>query len=788
MAFEKPREILQRNTRANQPAATAVAAGTFYFVTDELVMERSSGSAWESVTVAGGGGSGITELTGDVTAGPGSGSQVATLANTAVAAGTYGDATHVAQVTVDAKGRLTAATSVAITFPPDTGITQLTGDVTAGPGSGSQAATLANSGVTAASYGSATDVATFTVDAKGRLTAAATTPITGLLSGLTAPRVPFASSATALTDDAAFTWDNTDKQIVVAANGQTLDSAFQAQIHIGGDFNGGTLKGHGVLTADGYGAAPSFNFRSSLGTQASKTPVTANNVVLNFSAQAWDGSAFNTIGRFRFTADGTQSGTNHGGYFQILLTPLNSIAAAAEVLRVQGDYSFSLGPTPSTAAFRYDGANYKLTIATAGQALDAAPTGAKPQIHIGGDFDGVAAGIGAILADGYGAQGNITMRRANGTQASKTALADADIIFNFRSYGYSGATNGFQLGGIMRMVANGTQSSTNAGQDFLIALTSNGSISAPSERFRITSRGNATINTTAGAEPSTGTLGLFFGDGTVPSSLASNTAGLYANDVSGTVQLFAINEAGRSTQLTDAVTVTSTLTGTQNDFDFSGATFMRLAPASDLIITGFLAGFDGQQIVIYTNGAGNVYFTHLDTGSAAGNRLFNTVTVGPTPLVAAKGTAIYQYSGPLARWQLVYHNMGGTLNGTFSAGDFTGNGSMTWTVASGDVLVDAYTIVGRVMTWFFRYATTTVGGTLNNQLQKALPNSWGGANFQINVAMDGICYGEDNSTKTTVWLFNNGTAGLSFAKLAGGNWSAATDTTKISGSVQVILA
>ena len=52
--------------------------------------------------------------------------------------------------------------------------------------------------------------------------------------------------------------------------------------------------------------------------------------------------------------------------------------------------------------------------------------------------------------------------------------------------------------------------------------------------------------------PSTGTMGLFFEDGTAPSALGTNTAGVYANDVSGTVEMFAINEAGTSTQLTGA--------------------------------------------------------------------------------------------------------------------------------------------------------------------------------------------------------------------------------------------
>ena len=65
---------------------------------------------------------------------------IITLANVTLAAGTYGDATHVPQITFNSKGLITNASSVAITGSG--GITQLTGDVTAGPGSGSQVATL----------------------------------------------------------------------------------------------------------------------------------------------------------------------------------------------------------------------------------------------------------------------------------------------------------------------------------------------------------------------------------------------------------------------------------------------------------------------------------------------------------------------------------------------------------------------------------------------------------------------------------------------------------------------
>ncbi len=456
---------------------------------------------------------GITQLTGDVTAGPGSGSQVATLANTAVTPATYGDATHVGQFTVDAKGRITSASNVLIT---DTGITQLTGDATAGPGSGSQVLTLANSGVSANTYGSATTVPVFTVDVKGRVTAVTNTGITGLLSGLTSGRVPFASSATALSDDTAFQWDNTAK----------------------------TLK-----------------------------------------------------------------------------------------------------------------------------------------------------------------------------------------------------------------------------------LTT----------------GNLLVGATA---PTTGTLAIILGDGTVPATMASNTAGLYANDVSGTVQLFGINEAGSVAQLTDCAILTSTATGTANDFDITAAaggaqaTYVRLGNASDLTITGIVAGFNGQEVTFVHTGAGNVFFKHQDTGSASSNRLINVVTIGDTPLGPSVGSATYRYDTTSSKWRLVAHVQGAWINATFSAGEFTANGSMTWTVASGDVSTDRYYVNGATLTWQFRYITTTVGGTVNSQLLKTIP-----AGYQLSLGSDAIIAVNDNGGgQATGLCLNNTNTQVAFQKLPAANWTLSTDLTQVRGTVVLGIA
>lgn len=142
-----------------------------------------SGGGWKHLGNGVRGGSSSSYIDGDATLLTTSGeltiSQVNAditfgLANSGVVANTYGSASQIPVLTIDSKGRITGATTQSIT----TAIS-LIGDATGSGTTGSDITlTLANTGVSAGTFNnSTTQITPFTVDAKGRLTATGT-PVT----------------------------------------------------------------------------------------------------------------------------------------------------------------------------------------------------------------------------------------------------------------------------------------------------------------------------------------------------------------------------------------------------------------------------------------------------------------------------------------------------------------------------------------------------------------------------------------------------------------------------------
>jgi hypothetical protein len=150
-------------TFSSMPTASS-AANTFYYATDTGGSYYSNGTTWTLNEPA---------LTGDVTNPVGS--LVTTLATVNSNVGTFGNTTTIPVLTVNAKGLITAVSTATITG----NISVTGGDLTMSGATGTAItnATLSTVNTNVGDFGDATHVATFTVDAKGRTLSAANVAI-----------------------------------------------------------------------------------------------------------------------------------------------------------------------------------------------------------------------------------------------------------------------------------------------------------------------------------------------------------------------------------------------------------------------------------------------------------------------------------------------------------------------------------------------------------------------------------------------------------------------------------
>lgn len=228
-------------------------------------------------------------------------------------------------------------------------------------------------------------------------------------------------------------------------------------------------------------------------------------------------------------------------------------------------------------------------------------------------------------------------------------------------------------------------------------------------------------------------------------------------------------------------TAVSTVTGTQNDYALAaeGVSVLRWNGASPVTFSGFTNGIAGRSvIVINITASQSLKVTHDDGNSTIGNRVICTSTAGQ--IIGPNGSLLLWYDGTSSRWRLHVLNPGGPLTPAFSAGDFTANGSMTWTVASGDVTTYAYQQDGKRVTFWLYLDNTTVGGTPNTDLQISLQG------FTASKLVANSVRIRDNGTFATGVAYSaaSGTV-IGVRRVDNTNWSTSTDTTDVHGQITV---
>ena len=119
---------------------------------------------------------------------------------------------------------------------------------------------------------------------------------------------------------------------------------------------------------------------------------------------------------------------------------------------------------------------------------------------------------------------------------------------------------------------------------------------------------------------------------------------------------------------------------------------------------------------------------------------------------------------------------------TYAAGNFTGSGSMTWTVQSGDQVTYAYRLADDVMTVWFALTTTSVGGTPDLSLRIAIP---AGKTSAITTAMPAGLSIDNGSTPAgpTRVLVAAGDPYIYLQRYDGANWAASANLTYAYGVI-----
>lgn len=324
------------------------------------------------------------------------------------------------------------------------------------------------------------------------------------------------------------------------------------------------------------------------------------------------------------------------------------------------------------------------------------------------------------------------------------------------------------------------QRATGAWNDLLLSINGGGTGASTASAARTNlGLGSLAVQDASAVAITGGTIdGATITNGSISGATISGTV---SGNGSGLTSLNASNLAsGTVPQARKWTDSTLTLTGNQDNVDFSNADLVRLNNASLLTIRGLAAGVPGQQVTLVSVGAGQVDFANQNSNSNVTNRIICGVTA-TISLAAGVGRVTLVYDGTTQRWRVVSHQQGAYIAVSYSASNFTASGSMTWTVDSADQATYAYMLTQRMLTIVFVIRSSSVGGTPSTQLKIAIPGGFSPARETHNpVAI------LDNTTRMAGNAsIGAGATAININKIDYSNWSTTTNSTDVQGEIVV---